>query len=1502
MADGRRQQRQHSSRLASGGTSGGRGGSRGKSSRKVTVAVEEADGAPHRCFASPGINASASSELMSETIASCGSSDAAKPRLAFKEARDLLLDIFFPRQGELECVLSGFLSREDYALMQSFWAPFLTPELKDTWYLDAVMLCVLDKGHWRSSKHFRQLMTASLNREEVLQLNQQRRECSNQLRERLMDISGALMEQSGQREKRKSLQTLLKDYNRHKASLSRTSAAESCGKQGGTGEPFHSRTSNAQPAQLGAQGMSWATQCHELLSVSLRRLQTTVSISFDCFDLLAARIPTAIVTSLPSQYFLPSAPVVYAEVAYHEKKVGDLEALCFFVSIESRRRLLNGHAPADISRGAAAHSSDHRNGDPAVSAPCTHEDDEGPIQTAQQLYSAVRHVGLVVTTACSSMVLTVLFQLADVLHERQAFCDKKAKAAQLDVPLEQLIGHKAATVRTYSGKLVEDLQELRYYAITGEMSLSVLARQLVARFCSENRARIEQLRKRYPKIFTPLEMIATPEEQKNFDVTQLLSGIALKLMFLTGGGQRSIVADDRRLPSSVQRMTDDVALSKMLEVPILNQICWVACMMGMPIMSSHGLLAQKHHGKPLSFIEIDECCGVLRALFQAVGALPCGSACPQNIKEWFPLFPFYAVNSEGKRILMYLYTAQATAIQRVPLTLQKDMTLLSFATAFQSAKGRSRVDISNYFFEPNFTVGYAHRSTDSSDSGVNEDGAQRLSALSGPCSPSASSSSAPQRKSPNAGYTAPFSAALSPTAAAGKLQSVTHRSPSSSSDTSASCSTLMEENRNIDVYTCVSPQVQLYLRCSNEATMRRHRVTELTPSVSSTFYCSARDLEADRPDIAQALHRAMPKLLPSEGLLVLRWTSGEPLVTFCVGDLVSVMAERVAGLLTRGGHEAGASDSAKPTPPSPSQGHPSSPRHFTRASPSEAEVNGASSPLIGSEGSVTGTVNSATGDTPGERARTQLVKIDEPEKHSSAMAVSFGSKEGACGATSEDDPATASSGSYAAPETARVYQDVMHDILGVSEKVSHRVAVRWRVLEVLPCSLLPSRSGRRSGGTSSSVVTATGKSERAGSANTYHGEVVLRVAALDMPLTVPLRILTIGHERASMSVFTFDNKNNDTVCWSNPNLIDSILSSGGQQESNTSSRHALVDSMLVAAGDGLAQPTAVAARGRHAPSGLLCDTEEALHNVFFSIGVLLGNAITNGVYYTAPIAPLAFLLMKKAVSSGDYSFKNFMWLEPADGNLLSSTVALNSAYEILTMSDHQYVLFLQLRGLTNPDAQIFPVLHSLADEVREDKASRQQQQQHRRRKGAHDIDFILRQRPSDKMSGSTPLGCSLKPPRTSASVLGYLKLIQAHNRKGRTFHRSGSSAHCFSLGADAPVKERLQEGRAQPQQPLAMKSHAPSQAPDNQIKDLQYSHLPSRREYISLYLVNDLTWSSVRRDGHGSKNKELWVSMARGFMTSSLAKSPLMTHCCSRVIREVLCVPDEGEEVPFRRS
>ncbi|KAG5509591.1 hypothetical protein JKF63_06296 [Porcisia hertigi] len=1485
--DNRPRQQQLSSAFAANSTKGWRGCERGKSSdRKGLTAPEKVEHKPHRLSVFRDLSTLTSSASINASIGSHDFSGTPNPRLMANEARDLLLGIFVPREGELECVLSGFLTREDYASMRGFWVGFLTAELRDKWYLGAVMLSVLGKDRWRSLRlSSKVVLSASPTREEVLRLNQRRQECNDQLRELLMILSGSLIDHGDQRPETESLETPLKGHHLHKSETSSTDAVkpdavsrnEGDDNQSDTGMDSISNSSSGVALRSRVRGATSTAKRQELLILSLMRLQTAVSTSFDCLDLIAARIPTAIISSLPRQYLLNTTPVVYERVAYEEKKIGDLDALSFFVSIESRRRLLNGDAPVDTKRGTVTRKRGHKN-----FVPATHEGSADRLHTAQQLYSAVRHAGLVLTTACSSLVLTVLFHLADALRERQALRDHKVRAAQLGITLEQLSGRKERTARIYSGRPIENVEEMKQCVAEGEMSLTMFTKQLVGRFRKDNRCQIEQLQQRHANLFAHLETIATLDEQSDFDPTRLLCGITLKLMFLTGGGQRSIVADDRRVPSGVRHITDDVALSRMLEVPILSHICWIACMMGMPIMSGHDQLAQKHQGKPLSFMEIDDCCGVMRVLFQAVGALPCGNACPYNIKDWFSLFPFYAVNSEGKRALMYLYTAQTTAIQRVPLMLKKDMTLLSFATAFRSAKLRSRVDICNYFFEPNFTVGgYSYPNVDSTggagsastslgpsspvEKGVHtrfsgttsEKGTQPLSRSDQPMPLPVNNGSATLPKSVNPGHTASTSA----TAEAAESRQMERHSSLASLSSSASCSTLMDENLNIDVYTCMNPQAQLYRRCSDEAAMRRHRVTELTPSVEVTFYCSSHDLLDDRPDVSSTLIQALPKLLPSEGLLTLRWTSGEPLVTFCAGDLFSVMAERLDVPEPSGG---GAPGSPRYLPALSPSTH-----HLTSAVTLVGEIKTTSDTFPSDRAGASATAHHSSGEVGVARIRTPLVVIHDHERENSPTGLHGG--DGANGTVSEDDRTTLSADSYAAPEMTRVHQLVMHDILGTRKKVNRRVEIQWTVVDVWPCS--PSDS-----------------------ANTCQNEVILQVTAPDMLLAVPLRILTIGHERASMSVFTFVSPDDDTVCWSNPNLIDSILDKTcyrPRDSSSSGSNHAVGGSTSVDA--------AAATCSHLVPSMLLCDTEDALHNVYYSIGVLLGNAITNGVYLTTPIAPLAFLLMKKAISSGDYTFKNFMWLEPADGNLLSPAMVLNAAYEILNMKDHQYVTFLQMRSLDSPESQIFAVIHSLADEIREQRTAQQRSRSHSQASSLSDcheprprsfraIDVRIPEQPSDKIS-----------------MRRYSQLIRTHNRAGSTFHRSGCDVSHFcddrdgvgapsSLGGDEhlPLPDRpLRYRQPQEQQQRAnMESSVPLPTLENLNSCQRYTRLPSRREYISLYLVNDLIWSSVRRDGHGEKNKELWVSMARGFMTSSLAKSPLLTHCCARVIREVLCVPN----------
>lgn len=98
----------------------------------------------------------------------------------------------------------------------------------------------------------------------------------------------------------------------------------------------------------------------------------------------------------------------------------------------------------------------------------------------------------------------------------------------------------------------------------------------------------------------------------------------------------------------------------------------------------------------------------------------------------------------------------------------------------------------------------------------------------------------------------------------------------------------------------------------------------------------------------------------------------------------------------------------------------------------------------------------------------------------------------------------------------------------------------------------------------------------------------------------------------------------------------------------------------------------------------MCETESELHDIFYAIGVLLANTIANGVFLSIQFPPLLFSLLKRAITTGDYTFRNFTWLEPSDGNLLSPSAVINAAFAILNMSDSDYVEYLFGRGIREP--------------------------------------------------------------------------------------------------------------------------------------------------------------------------------------------------------------------------
>lgn len=114
-------------------------------------------------------------------------------RLNISQAKYILHTILDPPNGELECVASGFLSVDQYAIIGSYTASFLNAPHRDKWYMDGVMLAVLGKERWRFAwLNNMNTLAVKPNREQRRRLNQQRREYTAQLRERLMILSGAL--------------------------------------------------------------------------------------------------------------------------------------------------------------------------------------------------------------------------------------------------------------------------------------------------------------------------------------------------------------------------------------------------------------------------------------------------------------------------------------------------------------------------------------------------------------------------------------------------------------------------------------------------------------------------------------------------------------------------------------------------------------------------------------------------------------------------------------------------------------------------------------------------------------------------------------------------------------------------------------------------------------------------------------------------------------------------------------------------------------------------------------------------------------------------------------------------------------------------------------------------------------------------------------------------------------------------------------------------------------
>ncbi|GET86957.1 hypothetical protein, unknown function [Leishmania tarentolae] len=95
-------------------------------------------------------------------------------------------------------------------------------------------------------------------------------------------------------------------------------------------------------------------------------------------------------------------------------------------------------------------------------------------------------------------------------------------------------------------------------------------------------------------------------------------------------------------------LSDDVALSVALQVPSATLIVDMgALLMSGPLATHTSTEALVRTARAVSCI--------WRVLFQAVGFLPSGGACPVDMAMWLPLFPFYSLSTGAKHVMLSVY-------------------------------------------------------------------------------------------------------------------------------------------------------------------------------------------------------------------------------------------------------------------------------------------------------------------------------------------------------------------------------------------------------------------------------------------------------------------------------------------------------------------------------------------------------------------------------------------------------------------------------------------------------------------------------------------------------------------------------------------------------------------------------------------------------------------------------------------------------------------------------
>ncbi|CAD2219622.1 hypothetical protein AGDE_15121 [Angomonas deanei] len=345
------------------------------------------------------------------------------------------------------------------------------------------------------------------------------------------------------------------------------------------------------------------------------RLESRFSDSFACLQTLAGAVKELVPANTLDRYRTlfdyvhPREPIVNKALSIDSLQDNstryDLEEDNYFVSLGDRAKLMK----------------------------CP----DSTLNSGSELYSAMRNMNLVITTACSSLVIYVMDNLANAINLRNRYKQHVAEAQSTKNMSYEEIVNELGGVKQFLGVAGDDIEEWFRFVLTEEMSLTYFTRLLIKKHR-------KQMEKSYKSIAIGVmgaklldKLSDTPSDE--FDYLQVICSIYFKIVFVVAGGKRSIRSDDMRFNVNPHDINNDVWLSRMVESPILSRICWIPYMLGMPLMASKSNLYSLK-SKPLGFDEASEASGILREVFQAVGALPSGGQLPPQVRGLVFHVPF----------------------------------------------------------------------------------------------------------------------------------------------------------------------------------------------------------------------------------------------------------------------------------------------------------------------------------------------------------------------------------------------------------------------------------------------------------------------------------------------------------------------------------------------------------------------------------------------------------------------------------------------------------------------------------------------------------------------------------------------------------------------------------------------------------------------------------------------------------------------------------------------